>query len=96
MNTYDKGDLVRVTGVFYDINDALIDPTVVRFKFSVPGAAATTYVYGTDTQLVRASAGRYYVDLSVTVVGIWRFRWESTGTGQAAEEGEFVVPVGNF
>ena len=52
-NTYDLGDLVRLTGTFKNTTGALIDPGTVSFKVRAPGGAVTTYVYPTDTQLVR-------------------------------------------
>jgi hypothetical protein len=91
MNTYDIGDLARISGQFKDIAGTLIDPTTVRFKFTTPAGVVTTYIFGTDGQLVKDSVGNYHVDLSATEAGVWFYRWESGGTGQAAEEGQFSV-----
>lgn len=94
---YDKGDLVRVTGKFRDpTTDAPLDPTTVRFKFTKPSGPITTYVLGTDPQLVKDATGDYHVDVDADEVGVWNWRWESTGTGQAAEEGYFTVQVTQF
>lgn len=90
-NLYDLGDLVRVAGTFKNTSGVTIDPTTVAFKVRAPGGAVTTYVYPTDGALVRDSIGNYHVDVSANAAGTWRYRWESTGTGQAAEEGAFVV-----
>jgi len=91
-NHYAVGALVRCSGPFTDAAGAAIDPTVVRFKFKRPDTGAvTTYVYGTDGALVKDSAGHYHVDVSAAVPGEWIYRWESTGTGQAASESSFFA-----
>lgn len=90
-STYDRGDLVHLTGTFRDINGTLQDPTAVTFKARSPSGAVTTLVYGSDAAVVRASAGIYTVDLSLTEDGLWTYRWESTGTGQAAAEGDLFA-----
>jgi hypothetical protein len=48
-------------------------------------------VYGVAPALVKDSTGHYHIDVSASMSGTWRYRWESTGAGQAAEEGAFVV-----
>ena len=92
--TYDIGDLVQVTSVFTNSAGTAIDPTTVSIQ--VKGgtdATVTTYVYGTDAALVKDSTGHYHCNISVTSSGQWHYRWVSTGTGQAAEEGYFNVRV---
>lgn len=91
-NHFDVGTLVRVSGVFKDASAALLDPTTVKFKWKRPDTGALTiYTYLTDVQLVRDSSGTYHVDLSADVQGEWLYRWESTGTGQAAVDSAFIV-----
>ncbi len=96
VNIYDNGDLIIVSAVFTDSVGAAIDPSTVTFKFKDPAGTTTTYLYGTDAELVRDSVGNYHVDLSPTVRGDYLYRYESTGTGQAAEEHSFSVRRGNF
>lgn len=92
MSCYDKGDLVRVSGAFTNAAGVATDPAVVNFSYLVPGSStATVLVYGTDAALKRLSEGNYYVDISATLAGKYQYRWYSTGVGQAAETGEFVV-----
>ena len=96
MRTHDKGDLVRVTGTFTQ-STTVLDPTTVLFSFSKPdGTTTTTYVYTTNTQLVKDSTGIYHVDLNADQSGVWYYRFFSQGTGQAAQEGEFTVAKSNF
>lgn len=95
-SVYDVGDLVRVSGAFTDIDDEDIDPTTVTFKFTDPSGNTTAYVYGTDPEVVNPSKGHYHVDVSLDEAGTWYYRWESGGTGQAAEEDSLVVRVSNI
>lgn len=94
-NVYDTGDLVRLLCAFADEDDEDVDPTTVTFKFTDPLGDTTEYTYDVDPEvdpeLVRSSKGHYHVDISIDKAGAWYYRWESTGTGQAAEEDTFEV-----
>lgn len=96
INRYDKGDKVRVSGVFTNAAGSAVDPDVVRFKYRAPGASTVTLVYGTDAALVKDSTGNYHADVDCAASGVLRYRWESTGSGQAAAEGEFVIERSAF
>jgi hypothetical protein len=93
---YDDGDLIVVTGTFTDRNGAPIDPDTVSFLVKNPSNVITTYVFGTDAELVQDSTGVYHVDISANITGKWYYRYVSTGIGQAAEEGEFLIKKGFF
>ena len=94
MEQREVGDLERVQGTFRNSSGTLIDPTTVTFKARNPAGTITTYVYGTDSQVVKDSTGVYHVDWSLSSAGKWYFRIESTGTGQAADEEEVLVVTG--
>jgi ferredoxin-NADP reductase len=72
-----------------------IDPTTVRFSVRDPNGTVTTYLYGTDVQIVKSSTGNYYVDVNGNSDGYWVYRFYSSGTGQAAAESGFYV-TSNF
>jgi len=95
-NSYNKGNIIRVSGNFKDSVGVNVDPAIVNFKFKKPDQTITTYVYLTDSQLIKDSVGNYHVDLSIDLEGEWRYRFESTGVGQAAGEGQFPVKRGFF
>lgn len=95
-NHYDKGDLVRCTGTFTDASGTAQDPAAVLFKYQDPSGNATTYTYGTDAELVKSSTGVYYVDVDADEAGVFLYRFYSTGTGQAADEGFFRVEESKF
>lgn len=93
---YDLGDLVRVAATFKDTANAAVDPTAVNFKFKGPSGTITTYVYGTDAEVVKDSTGNYHVDIDADAAGFWYYRFYSTGAGQGAAEGVFVVDRSKF
>lgn len=90
-NSYDFGDLVRVSGAFTNSSGVAQDPTVVKCSIRSPAGVVTTYVYGTDAALVKDSTGNYHADVSAAAIGWYYYRWFSTGTGQASDEGWFEV-----
>jgi hypothetical protein len=97
-NRYAVGALVKVAAVFRNpATNGLLDPTGVQFKFKHPVLGiVTTYVYGTDAQLVRDSQGMYHVTISADAAGHWYWKFTSTGTGQAAQKGYFTVESDDF
>lgn len=93
---YDKGDVLRVQGVYTNAAGTAIDPSVPMFSVKTPAGTVTTYTYPTDAQLVRLSAGTYYLDVRFTLSGYWTVRMHSSGTGEASEEREYVVKQSAF
>lgn len=83
---FDIGDELRVSVRFYDSDDVDRDPTVVTFKLKNPSEELTTYVYGTDPEVVKDSVGNYHFDLIVEDSGRYHYRWEGTGALISAEE----------
>jgi hypothetical protein len=91
MTTYDVGDVTRLSITFTQ-GGAAIDPSTVSLTVQQPDGTQTTYTY-TGATITRDSLGNYHVDVSLTLVGTHRYRWVSTGTGAAAEEGSIAVRV---
>lgn len=92
---YDVGDVVRCTATF-SVSGTNTDPSAVTFKYKAPSGTITTYVYGTDAQLVKSAVGIYYVDVTVSAPGSYAYRFSSTGTGRAAAEGRFEASHSQF
>jgi hypothetical protein len=92
-NTHARGQLVRVRGTFRDPENAnaVIDPSVVKLSIKNPAGTVTTYTYGTGDTIVKDSTGKYKAEIDANAAGEWHYRWWSTGTAQAAEEGKFQV-----
>lgn len=87
---YFTGNVVRCFASFINTQTGLaLDPTDVYFKSRTPGGAITTLHYLADPAVVRESQGHYHVDVDAQEVGFYRYRWYSTGTGQAADESYF-------
>jgi len=91
MADYETGDLVRCSAAFIDSDGNYLDPTAVLFRFKDPAGTTTTYTYGVDVELVKDAVGQYHVDVDADAEGVWLYRFESTGTGQAAGEEAFTV-----
>jgi hypothetical protein len=93
---YQVGDLVRVAAVWTNSAGAPTDPTAVFAQTKAPDGTVTELEYNADVALVKDSTGNYHVDIDANAAGIWRYRFYSTGTGQGANEGYFVVEPSAF
>lgn len=90
MTAYVSGSTVRMYGVF-SVTGVLTDPSVVTGKVKPPGATTLNFPYGSSAQLVRDGIGLYHLDMVVTATGLWRYRWEGSGSASIAGEGTFDV-----
>jgi hypothetical protein len=88
---YDKGDRPKLVGQFTDVNGTPTDPAQVFFTVRDPNGNETNYQYSVNAELVRESAGVYYVLVDCNVVGDWDYRFYSSGAGQTAGEERFHV-----
>ena len=88
-NTYDVGDLVRVTGA-WTVGGVATDPTTVALKVRDPSGTVDTYTYALS-QVTKSSTGIYYKDLSIDEAGVWRYQWAGTGACVGLEEEWFEV-----
>jgi hypothetical protein len=94
---YDLGDAVTVRAAFTNpTTQAALDPDAVFFKYKNPAGTIVTLQYGSDAALVKDSTGIYHVDVNANAAGKWLYRFYSTGTGQAAEEGAFKIRRSSF
>lgn len=90
INQWDQGDLVELKGTFRNDAGVVTDPTTITFKIQPVGGIVTTYVFGTDAQLVRVSAGIYTVNWIVAAEWIHEYRFIGTGAVQQEQGGRFV------
>ena len=72
------------------------DPTGPTFKMLEPAGTVTTYVYPTNAQLVRDSAGVFHVDWIPDEHGTHTYRFIGTGAVQSAAEDSFLVRQSAF
>lgn len=88
---------MRIEAIFTEDDGDYVDPTTVTFKTMSPTLVEATYVYGTDDEMQRLSAGRYAADIVPDESGRWRYRWITTGTGKAITlEGDFLIQSSVF
>lgn len=92
MTFFDFGCKLRLTAVFTDSSGAVIDPATVKFSYRSDAiGTTTTYTYPVSS-LTKVSTGIYYSDIDTAETpGRYEWSWAATGTGQAAEHGEFYV-----
>lgn len=93
---YVVGSPVLLSGAFYNVAGSFVDPTTVTFKVRLSGGTTTTYVYGTDAQVVKTSTGCYYVLFTPSSAGTYYFQWKGTGALAALNESGFNVVASSF
>lgn len=92
MGSYLLGNAVRISAIFKDAaNKTLVDPATVSFTFTNPAGASTTYVYGTNSEVVKLGTGSYYVVYMPSLVGTYYYNVISTGNAAAADESFFAI-----
>ena len=96
MNEYIKGTDVICEVKFRNAQRQLADPTAVFFKSKDPNNSIITYQFGPDAQVVKTAVGVYHVNVNANIVGEWTYRFESTGTGKAADEDKFRILPSSF
>lgn len=95
IKTFDVGDSVLLAASFKKAGQ-LIDPTNVFFRYRNPSNVTTTLQYGVDGAVTKTSTGEYRLNVSANAAGVWSYRIYSTGTGEAAREGQFLVRASMF
>lgn len=90
--TYIEGQRVRLAIELKEKN-LFVDPPALVFKYLKPDAASVVALqYGVNAEVVRDDIGKYHVDVDTTnAPGMWRYRVESLGTFQGAEQFKFRV-----
>jgi len=90
-NYYEYGNTITIAGAYDDENEAPYDPTTVYVWVKNPNGTDTTYEYGVDVEVVKDSTGRYSMDVSGNIVGIWYYRWYTDNPDDASDEKWFEV-----
>jgi hypothetical protein len=79
---YYAGSPIRI-GVHFEEDDGDdVDPATVTFVWKAPCGSETTYVYGTDVEIVKINTGDYYAEVTPTEGGRWRYAWMTTGANK--------------
>jgi hypothetical protein len=96
MQTFKFGQRARFSVTFTDlIAGAVSDPTTVALKLRDPSGTETVYTLA-GAQVIRASAGMYYFDVTLGVRGEWLARWVGSGSLVAVDELKFRVEASGF
>lgn len=88
---YRVGDLITITGTLTDAGGDELDPSEVVVTITPPSGNVETLTYGEDAALVKDEVGVYHVDVDADEAGTWRYKFQSTGTGQGVDIGSFRV-----
>ncbi len=96
MNEYSLGTDVICSAAFANVAGVAADPTAVFFSVKDPEGTQTNYTYGIGGVIVKDSTGNYHANVDANHVGTWHYRFYSTGTGKASDEGSFKVIESNF
>lgn len=93
MTEINPGDVVTVKTdpPFSNALGVPTDPDTISVLWRRRGGPATTWVYGTDSEVVRDAVGTYHADILIDRAGTYYFRWVGTGDVAAAEESSFVA-----
>lgn len=83
-NSYDLGDVVRLTATFTDTGGTPADPTAVTFTYGDPAGSWTTET--STGSVLNPSTGVYTLDIYPDSAGVWSYKVNSTGTIQTAAE----------
>lgn len=85
ISSFISGDTIRF-GVTFTLGGVLTDPTTVTFRTRNPNKVVRSYIYQTDAELVRISAGTYRIDLQLDLPGEHFYRFEGVGIAPGASE----------
>ena len=96
ISAFSSGDTVRFTSTFA-VGGTNSDPsTSITFRIKNPNGVGASYVYNTDSEVVRSATGVYYVDLILNLPGEHHYRWEGAGnTAPGASEGVIRINRSN-
>lgn len=95
-NSIPLGGKKRIVAKFKSRNTdqsvgSLTNPTTVIFSYETPNGTETDLTY--PTTIVRSATGVYYLDITCSIPGIWRWRVDGDGT---VFEGTFEVKLSVF
>ena len=96
MPDYEPTTRVRTETQIKSIQGVLTDPTQLIFHIQEPDGTETSYTWGINSELVKASTGKFYVDWDADQAGIYKYRWQANGAIQAAYGGSFNIKESSF
>jgi hypothetical protein len=94
MNTYPLGNAITLSATFTVASTgSLGDPSIVKLRIKDPLNVETDYTGGV---LSHPSTGVFQYVLTPAIPGVWKYRWEGTGTLVAASERKIEIQPSSF
>lgn len=88
-----SGETVKFSTIVSNLETALVDPAGgIKFLIKSPAGITSTYIYGTNIELTKDSVGKYSINLILSTVGVYKYRWE-TGTPSVAIKEDTITVV---
>lgn len=92
MNKYTTGTLVRLPATLTTIDGVLVNPTTLTCKIKLPDNTISDLT----TSIVHEGTGKYYVDYTPLVIGVFNVEWIGTGTAQITGIHKFEASQATF
>ena len=96
MNGFEPTSRIRIRARIKNWDGDLANPTTLQCTVHEPDGTNTTFVWNTDTELVRESTGEFYIDWDADQSGLHKYRWQAGGTIVAAFGGSFNIRQSRF
>ena len=88
MNNYEIGNVIRLTGNFYQFGGGLFDPSSLLLRIKAPDSTVTVI---DGSQLTKVIPGSYYYDYAAPLAGRYFYRFEGSGNMTCAAERQFTI-----
>ena len=87
---FEYGVTVKLQAACTNIGGGAIDPATATFRIKNPVGVLTTYVYGTDAEIVKSATGIYSMNINCQRGGDWCWEFITTGP-DGARQRRFAV-----
>ncbi len=77
--SFDVGDLKRLTAVITDVDAAAADPTELTLYIRLPDWTLVTKTWVAAAEVVRDSLGTFHFDYTIVQTGRHIVSWQATG-----------------
>ncbi len=88
-DTFDVGDIRRLTATYTDFAAAVADPTAIVLTIREPDGVLVTKDWPAPADITKDSTGVFHYDFTIAKEGRHVVNWTSTGAVVAAGESEF-------
>ena len=98
IDAFSYGSRLKLTATFRDpASKAIVDPDNVRVRIVGPhGSPYYAYVFGTDPEIIKVSAGVFQATVTCDKHGPWSYRFECWGTHTGGSDRHFAIRDSTF